>query len=166
MVQQIEKRPIKLPTPLIQLGTVENVIDDQGVKYKWTVRDQCGLLCPTSGTSIFCLIAEPKQATREKFENAVNGNTEKVSKGMDLYEKWHEFDPESGSLVTPPRGFLFCVGRAASITYRSDKWVGKTRRYIHTFKIKPKVWVNKKIDPTLLVLTGGKIRTTKDGITG
>lgn len=163
---KMEKRPIKMPSVLIQLGTVESIVCDNGTTYRWTIKSNCRLISPPDGKSLYCLISGVVKSDKKRFDQAVEGQTDKLALGMNLYERWNEFDPESASIIKPPRGFLFCVGRTSSITYRSDKWVSRMRRYIHTFKINPKVWVNRKKDPTLLVLTGGKIRTTKDGITG
>ena len=165
-MSQAAKKAIKLPKVLIQLGTVEKIEAVDGKIYKWTVRQKCGLFCGSTGNTLFCLLSTSKAAPKDKFLKAIDSRKSEVARGLDRYEDWHEFDPNSGSLVEPPRGFLFFVGRAKSIIYRSDKWVNRERRYIHTFKNAPKIWVNKYERPTLLTLTGGKTQITKDGIKG
>ena len=159
-------RAINLPAVLIHLGIAVSVTDATGKVYKWPAKLKTGLFVSSAGSTIYCLQFVKKVVTGSYFKDVAADRMPEITAGLNLYEKWHEFDSDSGSLTTPPRGFLFDVGRAASIIYSSDKWTGKTRKYIHTFKTKPKLWVNRKKDPKLLVLSGGKIQTTGDGIKG
>jgi hypothetical protein len=166
MAKKIEKKPIKIPDVLIQLGRAVSVMCVNGAEIKWPARSKCLLYSAVSGRALYCLVSKPKPSSREDFEKAVYVKMDKVQRGMQLYSKWSEFEPSSGELTTSPKGFLTCLGRAKSIVYNSDKWVARARSYIHTFKNMPKCWVNKKTNPTLLVLTGGAIRVEKEGITG
>jgi hypothetical protein len=159
------KRPIKLPDVLICLGRAVSVTGAE-LEFKWPIKAKCQLFCSTTGASLYCLVATARPSSKSHLEKALKKQHDQVSAGMQLYERWHEFDAASGSLVHAPRGFLFNVDRAVSIVYASDKWVGRARSYIHTFKTPPKVWVNRKTDPTLLVMTGGRIKVSKEGITG
>lgn len=161
------KRPIKLPPVLIQLGRVISVTGMDAV-FKFTASSKTLLWCPPSGSSLYCFpklwIAKP--STGQDFKKAVDSRWDETKAGVNLYQRWSEFEPASGSLGKPPRGFLFKVDRAQSIVYSSDKWVGRNRNYIHEFTSLPIVWANRKTDPTLLVLTGGRIKVQKRGITG
>lgn len=165
MAKSKVKKAIKLPDVLICLGRAVSVTGAE-MSFKWPIKAKCQLFCSTTGATLYCLVATAKPSNKADFEKALKNKHDQVATGMKLYESWHDFDPASGSLVRAPRGFLFNVDRAVSIVYASDKWVGRMRSYIHTFKTPPKVWVNRKADPTLLVMTGGRIRVTKEGITG
>lgn len=165
MAQSKVTKAIKLPSVLICLGRAVNVTGADHV-FKWPIKATCQLLCSVTGTSLYCLVPTVGSSSRSDLEDALKERFSKIERGVKLYESWHDFDPSSGSLVTVPRGFLFYVDRARSIVYASDKWSGRMQSYIHTFNTPPKIWVNRKVDPTLLVMTGGQIRTTKEGITG
>lgn len=165
MAQSKVKKAIKLPSVLICLGRAVSVTGADHV-FKWPIKAGCQLLCSVTGKSLYCLISAVGSSSRSDLDDALKERCEQVDRGVKLYERWHNFDPSSGSLATVPRGFLFCVDRAKSIVYASDKWSGRTQSYIHTFNTTPKIWVNRKTDPTLLVMTGGQIRTTKEGILG
>ena len=161
-----EKRPIKISPVLICLGNAVEIESDEKNHYRWR-KTQTKLYCNPNGHILVCWQhGKPKTTSEEKFKRAVSANKSQVSLGVKTYEKWHEFGACSGSLEGPPRGFLFLAGRAKSIVYASDKWVGKVRSYIHEFTHPPKIWVNKDQDPSLVVLTGGKIRITQRGIEG
>lgn len=155
-----------MPDVLIQLGRAVSVACENGTEIKWSTRSKCLLYSSVSGRALYCFVSKPKPSSVSDFEKAVYVKMDKVRRGMQLYSKWSEFEPTSGELTTPPKGFLLCLGRARSIVYNSDKWVSRARSYIHTFANMPKTWVNKKTNPTLLVLTGGAIRVRKEGITG
>lgn len=158
--------PIKLPPVLICIGQLKQIETGDTV-YKFPLKDKVMLFCAPNGKALYCMAYTAKKADKAHFEKVAKGKHAQILEGMKLYEKWHEFEPSSGSLCSPPRGFLFDAGRAVSIIYQSDKWTGKKQNYIHTFKICPKLRVNKKsTQPTLLVLTGGRIRVKKEGITG
>lgn len=166
MAKKIEKKPIKMPDVLIQLGRAVSVEFANGDKIVWPANKGCLLYSAVSGRALYCLVSNKKVSSRADFDSAVDVKIDDVRRGMNLYSKWSDFESTSGSLAKRPKGFLLCLGRAKSIVYNSDKWVSRSRAYIHTFKSMPKVWANKKTNPTLLVLTGGAIRVEKEGITG
>ena len=160
-----EKKPLKIDPVLICLGQALQVRIGDAV-YKWKVKDKMGLYSSVDGKKLFIIQTAPKKITPAEFLAKVDSNQAKVDKGIALYERWHECEPVSGSIMVPPKGFLFHVGRVASLLYSSDKWTSKKTRYIHDFKQKPIGWVNSKKAPKALVLTGGKIQVKADGITG
>jgi hypothetical protein len=155
----VKKRPIKIPSVLCCLGrAVEVLTVDQ--KYRWPASKNVKLLATSNGKTLYCLQCVPVHGKNKTTQAA------EIEKSIDLYERWHDFDATTAQTVSIPRGFLFEAGRAVSIIYSSNKWEGKSHKYIHTFESKPIVWVNKKVNPTLIMLSGGKIRTTSEGITG
>lgn len=160
-----KKKPLKIDPVLVCLGQALEVrIGD--ILYKWKVKEKMGLYSSVDGKKLFILQMAPKKITPAEFMAKIDSNQAKVDKAVALYERWHEYEPVSGSILVPPRGFLFDVGRATSILYNSDKWTGKKTRYVHEFKQPPIGWVNSKKAPKALVLTGGNIRVKAEGITG
>jgi len=161
---QVKKKPLQLPPILVCLGSVVQLSGD-GIDLRWTAK--CPkLFCPPDGRSIWAIYAKPKWSTDADFDRAISGREHRLMAALSLYEKWHEFEPISGSLFEQPRGFLFCAGPVDSIVYRSDKWTGKEQKYIHTFDTKPQAYVNRKTDPSIVSICGGRIIIGKDGIKG
>lgn len=160
-----KKRAIKLPPVLATLG---RAIEVEGIelRYKFLKRDNVDLYATPDGKTLYCLQAKKKRATFDEFSRAWERNKDKAEQGVGLYERWNDFDVSAGTLATAPRGFFFQVDRCKSIIYESPKWEGSNNKYIHEFKTPPLMWVNKKSAPTVLMLSGGKIRTTSRGITG
>ena len=158
-------KPIRLPKVLCCIGHALE-IGTQDEIYRWPIRKNVLLYTCPAGTSLFCIQSTAKKVSDQKFKNALDQNRVQVNKARKLYRNWHDFDAVSGSLLSRPRGFLHDCGRATYIIYRSDKWIGKNRDYIHHFKKPPRVRANKKSQPSLLAITGGKIRVKNEGITG
>jgi hypothetical protein len=157
------KKALKLPGVLITLGRAVEV-KGRAVHYTWPAKDKVMLCAATNGKTLYCVSAKNK--TKKNFATLYDARIDQIERGCDLYELWSDFEARSGSVVKPPRGFLFNVDRCESIIYASDKWTGRTQKYIHEFDDPPIVWVNNKTRPTVLVLSGGNIKTTKEGITG
>lgn len=159
------KKPIKLPAVLSCLGRAVEVCCDD-IVYRWPAKDNVLLYASKSGRRLYCVKTKKKATSGAQWAQAVTKRRKQVDQAVALYEKWHEYDAITGSLMVPPRGFMFKVGRATHIIYASDKWTGRMQKYIHEFKTPPVCWVNRKNNPTVLELTGGKIRVRKAGITG
>ena len=160
-----KKRALKIDSVLVCLGRAVEMIAD-GKRYKWTIKDGMNLYSPPGGKKLFILNTQKKPISGAKFRAEIAETGGRFEKGLALYKEWHECEPASGSLMTPPRGFLFSAGRVESLEYNSTKYTGRKTNYIHTFKSCPLVWVNNKKAPKVLVLTGGKIRVKNEGITG
>ena len=159
------KRPIRLPAVLACLAQAVAVkCEDRVIKFP--AKSGIMLYTNTAGRELYCLAPQKRKTSPAAFNSAVLTHKRDVSAAMAIYERWHDFPAVSGSLTQSPRGFLFHAGRAVEIGYKSDKWVGYTRPYYHPWDYPPVVWVNKYERPDLVVLTGGKIRVTKEGITG
>lgn len=158
-------KAIKIPPVLCCIGQAVEVAGELDT-YKFKVKDRVFLYSAPDGKKLYCLKSNDKKSKNSDFKKAIEKKKNAVSEAMKLYKNWHNFEAISGSLMAPPRGFLFDVDRAVHIIYTSDKWIAKKRSYIHDFKKRPKIWVNKKTKPTLLVLTGGQIAVRKEGIIG
>jgi hypothetical protein len=87
------------------------------------------------------------------------------SKAVDLYKRFNRRNPTHDDLLDVPRPSKR-IGRALHIVYRSKKFGGKYKNYIHQFDNPPVVWADKTTNPKTLVIQGGKIRVTRNGIEG
>lgn len=87
--------------------------------------------------------------------------------GETLFKKFSHKSAKHADSMDVPNPKIQC-GRAVHIVYSSNKTKrgGKKTGYIHQFETPPIVWVDRKKNPSVLVLTGGHIRITKDGIEG
>lgn len=161
----LKKKALKIPSVLATLGRPVKIIGED-VHYRFMVKDNVKLFATSSGQTLYCLTVKKKPTKYSDFLELWDKNQDQAENTLALYQNWHDFEAKTGSIMKPPKGFLFNVGRCESIIYSSDKWTGKQTKYVHDFKSKPIIWVNKKTSPTVLVLSGGKIRTTKRGIEG
>ena len=160
----IRKKPIKIPQTLVDLGRAVSV-RGTSAEYKWPKKDNVRLCASVSGKTLYCL--RPNMTTTyNRLEEICGDQLDTDEQGIELYEAWSGFEVDTGCLIKPPRGFLWYVELCHDVVYESDKWSGKLQKYIHSFATLPSIWVNRKQKPTLLVLSGGKIKTTKRGITG
>jgi hypothetical protein len=158
-------KPLKIHPALICLGELLEIHIDNFV-YKWAIKDGMRLYSSPLGKKLYALNAKPKASTDAHMKKIVSRHRLKVNQGLALYEKWHDFEAASASVIDVPRGNVSQIGRCSQILYRSDKWTGKPTRYYHDFKTPPLVWATSKNAPRALILTGGKIRVKAEGITG
>lgn len=159
------KKPIKLPRVLATLGRIVE-IKGEHVHYYFSAKKQMRLISDALGRTLFGIQVAKKKTSSLEFLEFWKRYQSQADKAVDLYEKWNDFDAQTGSIIRAPRGFFFRVDRCVSIIYESEKWGGKRKKYIHDFSTPPLIYVNKKTEPTVIKLSGGKIRVTKRGITG
>jgi hypothetical protein len=144
----------KIPDVLVLLGRAVE-LQTTSDKYKWTIKDNCKLFSDSSGARLFILRIKPSEKKPSKA----------AKQATDLYKRWSHDAVDKLSVGKVGDVKLFKTSRANHIIYSSDKFGGKTDRYIHTFDVKPIVWMPKRSTSTV-VLTGGKIEITKGGIEG
>lgn len=84
----------------------------------------------------------------------------------DRYSDFTDFDPNSVEQHKVTESKLKPVGRLLSIVYESNKWTGKSGRYIHDFKTPPLVKMDNDDDPKMIEISGGKLRIKPEGIIG
>lgn len=154
-----------MPDVLICLGQALELHCGEFV-YKWSIRDNMRLYSTPTGQKLYLLKAKPKKSSEEQIRSAAQRNLRHVEQGLKLYEDWHDAEAAGGSLLDIPKSNVIQLGRCSMILYRSDKWTGKQTRYYHEFKTPPLLWATSKSAPIALILSGGKIRIKKEGITG
>lgn len=158
----MEQKAIKLPKVLIFLGYV-NEIKGENVHYYFPEKSKVLLATDSGGKRLFAIGKVKKKQIKEEIGEKYE---KQLSTGVKIFQKWHDFDPSQVEKISVSPGFLFRVDRCSAIVYTSDKWEGKKNKYLHEFKTRPLMKANNKTKPSLLVLTGGKIRVTEKGITG
>ena len=163
MAKKIEsKRVIKVPNVLVTLGKSEEI---KGTHVHYFFKDKISLCSDSVGNKLYAIKIN-KKLPRKDFLKLWDNEITKIEKAQELYEKFHDFETKSGIIIKPPTGFWWKVDRCEMIVYSSDKWGGKSQKYIHEFTNPPIIWVNNKTKPTLVMLSGGRIRITPGGIRG
>lgn len=158
-------KALKIPPVLICLGDLLE-LQCGSISYRWAIKDGMKLYSSANGQKLYGMKAKPVASSPDKINQLANRNKAKVEDGLKLYQKWHEFDAAGGSVVNLKNATFNQIGRCQMILYRSDKWTGKQQRYYHDFKTPPIVWATSKTSPRAVILSGGKIRIKKEGITG
>jgi hypothetical protein len=87
--------------------------------------------------------------------------------GAELYRGFTRFDPTRTMRVThcrvmPP--VVVQLGELVGLIYRSDKWCGEPRTYIHLMQTRPRLVSD--VGGQQLYLVGGRYRVTPQGIEG
>ncbi len=91
-----------------------------------------------------------------------------LEQGVELFRKWSGFDAGSIDRRRVPAGtprVLVKLGDLVAIGYRSDKWGGKKRDYIHETK-RPHPSLFATPDGRRLVILGGAVRVRPEGLVG
>lgn len=116
-----------------------------------------------TGRAIWILKPDKKRAVKP------NNRHLWIRKAESLYKRFTDFEPDKYALVTikrPTQEKFRNIGRVKTIAYKSDKWTGKAKGYIHTFKKPPSIWSNEDGAGNLLKIMGPKMRLTIRGIEG
>lgn len=168
MARQVAKKTLKIDPVLVGLGrAIEVRIGGANpCVIKWTTKDKVMLYSSNNGKRLFCIRTTPKAITQQKLSDEISAKRAAVSKAVDLYSDWTDFDDANGCLIATPRGSFHRLGNCAAILYASNKWTGTTKHYVHDFKKCPTVWANNKTAPTVVLLSGGQINVRPEGITG
>lgn len=145
------KKKIRLPRRVIALGPCVEVCFRDGRVWK-PGRRMIWLCSSESGRTLWIL--------------PVSAEDRKRVPRSKLYERFHGYEAHGVRIArvqdTKP---LIDFGEVKSITYRSRKW-GDNASYIHTFKKYPKAYSDSTKSPSLVKISGGKIRVKPEGITG
>jgi len=140
-------RTPSVPKQLVYLGRAIEVDADTG-DYGWKASDGWIVASNEAGNRI--IVFQEKKLNPTKAEI--------------LYRKFNHKKPHGSEAMWLEKPKIK-LGRVGHIVYRSSK-SGRTAAYIHTFDHPPVLWVDKRKNPKILVLVGGKIRVTARGIEG
>ena len=138
-----------IPSKLVCLGRCLEIEFSDGTLYKPRGADLC---CSMSGKTLY--VVERRKSKKTKRRNA-------------LYEAFHDFEPDTEYVIRIPNNVNFKKSKKArSISYRSNKWSGKNVDYIHRFRKQPTVYSDSLKNPSIIKVSGGRIRVKPEGITG
>jgi hypothetical protein len=147
-----------VPTLLVDLADAKSIDLEGGEQLKFPFTGNFAMCATRSGRELWIVSRKGGKNVR---------TTDK--KGEDLYEDFTGFEHDDvGKMIHINPKNLIRIGRAMDIVYRSDKFSksGDSSDYIHTFRAYPTVSVDNVKRPTIVALRGGRIRVTKEGITG
>jgi len=150
---QKKKNPQKgrgsIPSKLVCLGKCLEIEFSDGTLYEPPGADLCASM---SGKTLY--VVKRRKATKTRKRNA-------------LFEAFHDFDPDSEYVIRIPDNINFKKSKKVrSISYRSNKWTGKNVDYIHRFRSHPTAYSDNLKKPSIIKISGGKIRVKPQGITG
>ena len=149
---------------LAELGIALQLVvekGDQEITFDFPKTAKFILATNPAGTCVFIFSAYPGKFTDEKRKEL----EKRIEKAAQKYSDWSDFDATRGTIHNVTDAPLKSIGRAVSVTYRSDKWTGKATDYIHHFRKMPTVKADSPDDPTFLQVSGS-IRVKTEGITG
>lgn len=146
----------RIPALLADLADARSVELEGGETIRFPLSKRFAMCGNSKGDEIWILSRKGS-----KKVSASDTSTEK------LFEKFTGYEADDfGSLVQFSPVSLKRIGRAMSIVYRSDKFSKTPHDYIHAFKNYPTVSVDNTKRPKIVVLRGGKISITAEGIKG
>jgi len=91
------------------------------------------------------------------------------SKGEKEFFKWHNFPSEGKTAIDlkPLSKELVVLGYATQLGYVSDKWnKGKDKEYVHDFDERDQPLLLYDTANKALLIIGGKMKVTADGLVG
>lgn len=156
-----KNRFLNVPEVLTELGNALTVELTNGR----TIDFQKGwLFCATeTGRAIWLIKPDKKRRT------TLTNRHLWVRKAESLYKRFTNFEPAGyakATIIRPTQNQFRNIGRVKTISYRSNKWSGKPKGYIHTFERAPSAWFNEDGGKNLLKIMGPKMRLTTRGIEG
>lgn len=122
---------------------------------------------PLRGQGLTITLGRRRRGAREELV-AVEGRLRQVEAALELFREFHGFDAEAFDVETVPDGtpaVLVRLGELQAVVYRSDKWDGKARDYIHETR-RPRPELCSTPDGRQLVLLGGAVRVAAEGLVG
>lgn len=143
---------VRLPRRVIGLGRCVEIRFQDG--RTWKTGSRMVWLCSSeSGKTLWVLPVSKEDHSR--ISNSA------------LYKAFHGWEAHGVriSKLREPKS-LKSFGKVKAVVYASRKWGGKNHSYIHTFRTKPTAYSNSAASPTLIKISGGKIRVKPEGITG
>jgi len=146
----------QIPKLLIVLGRLVE-IDTIDHTYGWIKKDNFVLCTNEDGTKLFAFKNKSKKSTQLS-------DNENYKRAKRLYRNFNSYEAKSLKKETI-NNLKQQESRCIYVIYSSDK-EGKRQNYIHTFKKRPVVWVDRLNNPNIIALVGGNIRVTTRGILG
>lgn len=161
----------RIPDTTVKLGTVVELVTENG-EYRTTWGDEISGFQILAGAE--AMDNEPGHARLFLVKGNITKNpphNQQIPEAIETWEEWHDREPDFvGGMYDLPDEINEPMGRALSLTYRSDKWnnPGEYIDYIHDFtegdRSPPLIYVDSATRPRAFVLSGGDFTVTEDGI--
>lgn len=118
----------------------------------------------------FAVVTEAYKKIGGKIATSARGNPSSRAweAVIEMFRRFHDFEPGEVSAYEydqAPR-LVACLGELEAVIYRSDKWDGKNRSYIHKFKTSDRPLLATDESGKRLYIIGGSYRVKEDGIIG
>lgn len=144
---------MRIPAKLVELGDALELIMSDGTI--WEFPRGFSLCSTINGRELWIVYARGSKTTKK---TSVAGESLR-----GLFTGW-EADKNRVLNVKSTTGVS--LGKVHGVAYRSDKWDGKKRGYIHDFRRHPSATADSSSSPRLVRISGGNIRVKSVGITG
>lgn len=155
----------RFPVVLVYLGRALELHNEEW-GFRWSIGDRMNLYTGATAKELYILKVSKRPISKGILIDALEKYKGPAKKALAVYKKWHDFESTEGTIIDEPKGEFRPLGRAKAIVYVSDKWTGKETEYVHEFKALPMVSSNETKNPTAVILRGGKLRVTAEGIKG
>ena len=161
----------KWPKVVVQHGRCVELRVDQGddtiAKFTWpkSRKNPQWLLTDVAGKRLFIVPWNKVPVTDADFVERVNKSP--LAKGAAI--QWTESTglvPDIGSVIKVPERTIKKIGRAVSIVYFFDLKHSDRAPREHVFESSPLVKADNATKPNLIVISGGKLEITREGIEG
>lgn len=120
----------------------------------------------------YAVVADVYKKLGGKVKRLARGNpsSKEWDAVIEQFRKFHDFMPSQVEVLkldtlSMPRIVAY-LGELEAVTYRSDKWDGKERSYIHHFKKGDRPILATDSEGRRLFVVGGSFRVKAQGITG
>ena len=164
-------KAFKPPAVVVQHGRCVELRVDRGdgtiIKFTWpkTRGDVQWLLTDAAGKRLFVCPWNKVAVTDAVFEerlNAAAGSTKAIKQWSYATGK----PADVGSVIKVPERKIGKIGRAVSIVYYFDIKHGDGSPREHVFESSPLVRADSATKPKLIVISGGDLEVTREGIEG
>lgn len=163
----------RIPAQTVLLGTVLDLDVDRNATTRIFIEEWKGWLMLTSTTAMDLQRGRARLFLVKMPARVRSSSGRRTSlRGAEVFERWHEREPESALQYEVPDSIGFIQGRALRIGYSSDKWKprGKHVHYDHSFiehgARPPKLYTDRATIETsrAAVLVGGDMGISERGI--
>jgi len=178
-----------IPKVLAKLGTMRSMsvkfLASETTKNAWHPRfNHVHYMCTdASGKTLYLIKAKSEKEASSKM---VKARAAQITRTSKMFALWNDFAAHEVDKISFSNGKnMHLFGYATDIIYQSKKW-DDNARYIHDFTSNVKVYVPFKVpkkksdlsveqtrrlwrlfrDAPIVILKGGKLKVTKEGIIG
>lgn len=151
---------LSIPLVWLQLGRAVE-LDSTTWEWTWNERDNF-VVCASSNGKMLAIMKQPQKLTAKQKRGVLINKSIKKAKHIFKTFNHKKSDAIYKANIADTHKYS---GRANHITYESKKF-GKMLKFLHKFDHKPYIWTDRPEKPSIIILLGGNISITKDGIEG